>query len=270
MLPRSGDEKAADTPGITSQSMPRVERNSRISSPPRPNTNGSPILSLTTSRPPMTPSLTHSYISRWALSAHPGSLRATRSSPRTSSRISSDTSRSAITRQSSCCRARIALTVSSSGSPGPAPMSVMRPTRPSCAFSSPPTPIATATSTSPPPCLLCRSRHLALLPPSPPSATATCSGPFRARDKKGDGRDAKPSAVGSAALSARAVASMRPIPTAIVARLFCMSGHGGHGPCVPTRRSSFVVRRVVVVDSDIRSISASQRASRGLQSQQMQ
>ena len=42
MEPRRGAEKAADTPGMMVGSMP-WERNLSTSSPPLPNTNGSPI-----------------------------------------------------------------------------------------------------------------------------------------------------------------------------------------------------------------------------------
>ena len=53
---REREEKAADTPGMTFASTPRLCRNSSISSPPRPNTKGSPILRRTTFRPSITAS----------------------------------------------------------------------------------------------------------------------------------------------------------------------------------------------------------------------
>jgi hypothetical protein len=46
----AGAAMALDTPGTTSKGMP-ARASARVSSPPRPNTNGSPPFSRTTRRP---------------------------------------------------------------------------------------------------------------------------------------------------------------------------------------------------------------------------
>mmetsp|Transcript_32823 Transcript_32823/g.65865 ORF Transcript_32823/g.65865 Transcript_32823/m.65865 type:complete len:203 (+) Transcript_32823:351-959(+) len=117
----SGPASAEEMPGMTLGSKPS-RRNSSTSSPPRPNTNGSPILSLTTFFPSKSASTHHRKISRCASCAHPGSFLATLSSPFTSAKISADTRRSETTRSALCSDLRAA-TVNKSGSPGPAPTS---------------------------------------------------------------------------------------------------------------------------------------------------
>mmetsp|Transcript_71786 Transcript_71786/g.149936 ORF Transcript_71786/g.149936 Transcript_71786/m.149936 type:complete len:203 (-) Transcript_71786:425-1033(-) len=120
-----GPARAEEMPGITLGSKPR-RRNSITSSPPRPKTNGSPILRRATFFPSKSASTHHLKISRWASCAQPGSFLATFSSPSTSSKISAETNRSATTR-SAVFKAFNAATVSRSGSPGPAPTRVTSP-----------------------------------------------------------------------------------------------------------------------------------------------
>lgn len=73
------------------------------------------------------PSLHHSYISCWAISAHPGCLFATLYSPDTSEIISAETSRSTMIKLLGSVMMRWADMVRRSGEPGPAPTSVIRP-----------------------------------------------------------------------------------------------------------------------------------------------
>ena len=61
---RAGTAKAEETPGTTSQAMPAASSAS-ASSPPRPNTNGSPPFSRTTVLPAWPSSINRALISAW-------------------------------------------------------------------------------------------------------------------------------------------------------------------------------------------------------------
>ena len=115
------------TPGTTSYGMPAAARHSS-SSPPRPNTNGSPPFSRTTRRPARACSSISSWIRDCDTDAPrarlPTSIRV--ASRRARPSTSAETSRSCrIT--SASCSARSAFSVSSPGSPGPAPTSATDP-----------------------------------------------------------------------------------------------------------------------------------------------
>ena len=118
---------ADDTPGTTSTGIPAA-RQASASSPPRPNTKGSPPLSLTTSRPAPACSTSSPLITDWARQWRRADLPAKTRRARggASSRSSGLTSWS-YTTTSACRSQRSPRSVISSGSPGPAPSRMTRP-----------------------------------------------------------------------------------------------------------------------------------------------
>ena len=69
----AGAATPAVTPGTTSNWTPAV-RSASASSPPRPNTNGSPPFSLTTRLPALPSSTSLWLMSSWAMATAPGAL----------------------------------------------------------------------------------------------------------------------------------------------------------------------------------------------------
>src|SRR2546421_76076 len=117
----AGTATALVTPGTTVTGTPAAVQAS-TSSPPRPNTYGSPPLSRTTNRPSRARVTRMRLLSSWARAGPSGLFEASTSSPsgRSSSSSNPGTSRSATTTSASASSRR-PLTVNSSGSPGPAP-----------------------------------------------------------------------------------------------------------------------------------------------------
>jgi hypothetical protein len=69
----AGAARALDTPGTTSQGIPAAARAS-ASSPPRPNTNGSPPFSRTTRLPRRAPRIINRWIVSWSIEGRPPRL----------------------------------------------------------------------------------------------------------------------------------------------------------------------------------------------------
>ena len=123
----AGTATALVTPGTTTNGTP-ARTHASASSPPRPNTNGSPPLSLTTRRPASARSTISALISSCVIVCAPGALPARTISTSGSSSSSSalGPSRSATTTSASAS-SRLPRTVISPGSPGPPPTSATEP-----------------------------------------------------------------------------------------------------------------------------------------------